>query len=71
MVARRDRHPEPRALPPVDPWPDGKDDPVLGRWLVRSSWHDEAGGAHAVRLELLDDDAVEEGAQLVGHCGPA
>src|SRR3954451_2885341 len=69
VVAALDRHPDPRALPPVQARADGEDDPVLGRRLVRALGDEPAGLADAIGLELLDDDAVEERAKEVAHVG--
>src|SRR4051794_8582020 len=67
VVARPDRHPDPCALPPIETRPDGEDDPVLRRRLVRSGGHEQPRLADAVGLELLDDDAIEKRAKVVAH----
>src|SRR4051795_690635 len=56
VVAAPDRHADARVLPPVQPRPDGEDDPVLRRRLMRARRHKQARLADAVGLELLDDD---------------
>jgi hypothetical protein len=40
---------------------------VLGRRLVRTRRHQQPGAANAIGIELLDDDAVEEWAELATH----
>jgi hypothetical protein len=34
---------------------------------VLAGWQQQPGAPHAVGLELLDDDLVEEGAKLLPH----
>src|SRR4051812_41704734 len=67
VIAALDRHPDPRALPPVQAGADRQDDPVLRRPLVRAGGNEQARLADPVGLELLDDDAVEEWAEEVAH----
>ena len=67
MVARPDRHLHADAVPPVEARADREHDPVLGRRLVGAGRHEQARAADAVRIELLDHDAVEEGTKLVAH----
>src|SRR3954454_3211274 len=67
VVARLDGHRDVRALPPVQPGPDGEHDPVLRRRLMGTGGDEQAGLADPVRLELLDDDAIEEGAKVLAH----
>src|SRR4051812_2065751 len=67
VVARLDRHRHADVLPPVEPGADRQDDPVLGRRLVRAGGHEQPGLAHAVGLEFLDDDAIEQWAKDVAH----
>src|SRR3954451_21789422 len=56
VVAALDRHPDARALPPVEAGADGEDDPVLRRRLVRTRRDEQARLTDPVGLELLDDD---------------
>jgi hypothetical protein len=65
VIARLDGHVDTGALPPVEPGPDRQHDPLLGRRLVDALRHHEAGPPHAVLVELLEDDLVEQGAKLV------
>ena len=67
MVAGLDRHPHADVVPPVEPGADREHDPVLGRRLVGAGRHEQAGAADPVGVELLDHDAVEQGAKLVAH----
>ena len=67
VVARSDGHSHADVAPPVEPLADGEDDAVLRRRLMRAGWDDQARLAHAVGLELLDDDAIEEGTQVLPH----
>ena len=67
VVAWLDRHRHAGVLPPVHALPDGEHDPVLRRRLVRARRDHEPGLAHALGLELLDDDPVEQRAQDVLH----
>jgi protein-S-isoprenylcysteine O-methyltransferase Ste14 len=69
VVAGGDRHPDADVLPPVQALADGEHDPVL-RWrLVRAGGHEQAGASEALRLELLDHDAVKQRAQELLHPG--
>jgi hypothetical protein len=65
MVARLHGHLDSGLLPPVKTGPNRQHDPVLGRRIVRSRRHDEAGSPHPILIELLDDDLVEERPELV------
>lgn len=40
---------------------------MLGRRLVGAGRHEQPGLADPVRLELLDDDSIEQWAQDVAH----
>ena len=50
-----------------DPSGLGQDDAVLRRWLVGAGRHEQTGAADPVRVELLDDHAVEQWAELATH----
>ena len=65
VVAGLDGHPDADVLPPVEPRPDREDDPLLRRRVVAARRDDEAGAPHAVGVELLYHDAVEQRPQLV------
>src|SRR4051812_9571368 len=67
VVAGRDRHAHADVVPPVQALADREDDPVLGRRLVGAGRHEQPRAAEALRLELLDHHAVEEGTQEVLH----
>src|SRR3954454_156078 len=67
VVAWGDRHAHADVVPPVQALADREDDPVLGRRLVGAGRDEQPGAAEALRLELLDHHAVEEGAQEVLH----
>ena len=67
MVTGLDRHPHADVVPPVEPGADGQHDPVLGRRLVGARGHQQPGAADAVGIELLDDDSVEQWAELATH----
>ena len=62
MIAGPDRHRDPDVLPPVEPRADREHDAVLGRRLFGAGRHDQAGPANPIGIELLDHDAVEQGA---------
>ena len=62
MIARLDRHLHADTVPPIETRPDREHDPVLGRGLLGARRNDQARAAHAIGIELLDHDAVEEGA---------
>jgi RecB family endonuclease NucS len=67
VVAWLDGHPHADVVPPIQSWPHGQDDPVLRRRLLLARRDQQAGPPHAIWVELLDDDAVEQGAKLVTH----
>src|SRR3954452_18649319 len=67
VVAGPDGHRDADVLPPVLALADREHDPVLGRRLVAAGRDEQAGAAEALGLELLDDDAVEEGSEDVLH----
>ena len=67
VVPRLDRHPHAHVVPPVQAGPDGEHDPVLGRRLVGARGHEQPGPADPVGIELLDDHAVEQWAELATH----
>src|SRR3954454_3252586 len=71
VVAWGDRHAEADVLPPVLALADREHDPVLGRRLVGAGRDEQPGAAEPLGLELLDDHAVEEGAQEMLHRGAA
>src|SRR5688500_15308347 len=67
VVAGLHRHLDPGLFPPVEAGTDREHDSLLRRRLVASRRHDQARAADAVRVELLDDDLVEQGAELVAN----
>jgi hypothetical protein len=67
VVARLDRHLNADVIPPVEARPNGEHDSLLRRWLVGSGRYEQPGPPEPIGVELLDDDAVEEGAKLVAH----
>ena len=67
MVARRDRHLDADASPPVEPGPNREHDAVLGRRLVIARRQEQPGAPNPVGLELLDDHLIEQRAQLLLH----
>jgi hypothetical protein len=60
MIAGSDRHLEVRQV--WRPLADGQDNSLVGRQIVSALRNEQAGLAHALGFELLDDDLVEEGA---------
>jgi hypothetical protein len=70
MVAGLDRHPDADVIPPIEPWPNRKHDPLLGRRFLGPGGNDQAGATDSIGIELLDDHAVKEGAKLVAHLAP-
>ena len=67
MVAARDRHLHADVVPPIEAGADSEHDPVLGRRLVVARRHQQTGATHAIRVELLDHDTVEQWAQFMTH----
>ena len=67
VIAGADRHHTPDVIPPVQARTDREHDPVLGRRLLGARGHEQPGATDAVGVELRDDDAVEQRAQLVAH----
>jgi hypothetical protein len=65
VVARLDGHLDAGLLPPIQAGPDGEDDALLRRRVVRSRRDDEPGSAHPILIELLDHHLVEERSELV------
>ena len=67
VVAGLDRHPHADVIPPVEARADRQHDSLLRRRLVGAGGHQQAGAPDAVRIELLDHDAVEQRSQLAAH----
>src|SRR4051812_11703005 len=65
VVAGRDGHLEVRDVGRAVA--DGEHDALVGGQVVRPLGDEQARLAHAVGLELLDHDLLEEGAEDVGH----
>ena len=63
VVAGPDRHGNPDVLPPVEAGTDGEHDAVLGGRLLGARRHDQPGAANPIGVQLLDHDAVEQGAE--------
>ena len=62
VIAGPDRHRDPDVLPPVQSGPDREHDAVQ-RWrFLRARRHDQPGTSNPIGVELLDYDAIEEGA---------
>jgi len=70
MVAGSDRHLYANVIPPIEARANRQHDPVLRRRLVGARWHEQSGASHPVRIELLDDNAVEEWSKLITHAHP-
>jgi hypothetical protein len=69
VIAGLNRHLHTGLLPPVEPGPDGQDDPLLRRRIVSPGGHDEPGPSHPILVELLDHDLIEERPKLMPN-GP-
>src|SRR5204863_3039631 len=67
VVAGLHGHLDAGLLPPVEPRPDGEDDALLGRRVVRAGRDDEPRAAHPVLVELLDYHLVEQRPKLVAN----
>jgi hypothetical protein len=67
VIARLDGHHHADVVPPVQAGPDREHDPVLRRRLVGARRDEQAGSPYAIGVEFFDDDAVEQGSQLVAH----
>jgi hypothetical protein len=67
VVTRFDRHLHADVIPPIEARPDGEHDSLLRGWLVGSGRYEQPRPPDPIGVELLDYDAVEEGAKLVAH----
>jgi hypothetical protein len=67
VIAGLDRHPDANVVPPVKARADREHDPVLGWRLIGARRDEQTRAPDAIRVEFLDHDTIEEGAELVTH----